>query len=46
MEEAEARILAELVADGIDPEHATVDISEERGPDGERRIEVRVEAER
>lgn len=45
VEEAERRVLAELVAQGVAPQNATVDITEERGPDGERRIEVRVEAE-
>jgi hypothetical protein len=45
VEEAERRVLAQLVAEGIAPEHATIDITERHGKDGERRIEVRVEAE-
>jgi hypothetical protein len=46
VEEAERRLLAELVARGFAPEDATVDISEREGADGQRRIEVRVRAER
>ncbi|MCX4239583.1 hypothetical protein [Paraliomyxa miuraensis] len=45
VEEAERRILAELRAEGIDVEHATVDITHQQGADGQHRIEVRVEAE-
>jgi hypothetical protein len=46
VEEAERRVLAALAAEGIAPENARVDITEERGADGARRIEVRIEAER
>ncbi|MCA9711838.1 MAG: hypothetical protein KDK70_38735, partial [Myxococcales bacterium] len=46
VEEAERRILAELVADGIAPEDATIDIEQSVDAQGNRRIEVRVEAER
>jgi hypothetical protein len=45
VEEAERQILAALVAEGIAAEDVTVDITEERGEGGERRIEVRIEAE-
>lgn len=45
VEEAERQILEQLRADGIDLEHATIDITHEEGADGSRRIEVRVEAE-
>lgn len=43
--EAERQVLAALVAEGLAPEHLEVDITEARGADGERRIEVRVQAE-
>lgn len=43
VEEAEARILARLKVQGIDPENATIDITATE-QDGHRRIEVRVEA--
>jgi len=46
VEEAERRIMAELVAQGIAPEHASVDIDDSTDAQGRRRIEVRVEAER
>jgi hypothetical protein len=45
VEEAERQVLAALVAQGVAPEDARVDITEERDADGQRRIEVRVEAE-
>lgn len=45
VEEAERRVLAELVAEGVAPEDVEVDITERHGEDGERRIEVRVKAE-
>lgn len=45
VEEAERRVLAELVAQGVAPKDATVDITDQLGPDGERHIEVRIEAE-
>lgn len=45
VEEAERRILAELAAEGIDPQSATVDIEQSTDAQGHRRIEVRVEAE-
>lgn len=44
VEEAERRVLAGLVAEGVAPEDAKVDITEHEGEDGQRRIEVRVEA--
>lgn len=46
VEEAERQVLAALAAEGIAPENARVDITEEHGADGARRIEVRIEAER
>jgi hypothetical protein len=46
VEEAERQLLAKLVADGFATENARVDITEHEGADGQRRIEVRVEAER
>lgn len=45
VEEAERRVLAGLVAQGMAPEDVEVDITEREGEDGERRIEVRVKAE-
>jgi len=45
VEEAERQVLAALVAEGIAAEDVTVDITEEHGEGGERRIEVRIEAE-
>ncbi len=45
VEEAERRLLDELVAQGLPREHTKVDITDEQGPDGRRRVEVRVEAE-
>jgi hypothetical protein len=45
VEAAERQVLAMLVAEGIAPEHMKVDITDEHGADGLRRIEVRVEAE-
>ena len=45
VEEAERQVLAALVAEGLAVEDVTVDITEERGEDGARRIEVRIEAE-
>lgn len=45
VEEAERQLLAELIAEGVAPEDAEVDITEIEGEDGERRIEVRVKAE-
>ncbi len=45
VEEAERQVLAVLVAEGIAAEDVTVDITEERGEGGARRIEVRVQAE-
>lgn len=46
VEEAERRIRAELLARGIAPDGATVEISTEEGPGGHREVRVRVEAER
>lgn len=45
VEEAERQVLAGLIAEGVAPEDAEVDITEIEGEDGERRIEVRVKAE-
>jgi hypothetical protein len=45
VEEAERQVLAVLVAEGIAAEDVTVDITEELGEGGQRRIEVRIEAE-
>ncbi len=45
VEEAERQLLAALAAEGISTESTRVDIIEERGANGEHRIEVRVQAE-
>lgn len=46
VEQAEQRILAELVAEGLAPQDATIDIEQSTDAEGHRRIEVRVQAER
>lgn len=45
VEEAERQVLAGLVAEGMAPGDVEVDITDQQGVDGERRIEVRVKAE-
>lgn len=45
VEQAERQIMAELLAQGFDPADATIDIEDSVDDAGNRRIEVRVEAE-